>query len=71
MLRQRTIPLLILTAVFWLLTALAHADFQAGKDDYDRGDYSIPQGEWTHLRKKVKIAGSITRFAVLMTPRQS
>jgi TPR repeat protein len=35
----RTIPLLIFTTFFWFLSTLVHADFKAGMDAYDRGDY--------------------------------
>jgi TPR repeat protein len=45
----RTLSLLSLTVFALLLTTLAHADFQTGKDAYDRGDYETAFKEWQPL----------------------
>lgn len=41
--------LVIFTISFWLLTPIAHADFQAGADAYKRGDYLTALQEWRPL----------------------
>ena len=43
---HRTLYLLPLTVFALLLTSLAHADFQAGQNAYDCGDYSTAFKEW-------------------------
>ena len=48
----RTIYLLPLTVFALLLTTLAHADFQAGTDAYDRGDYETAFKEWLPLAEE-------------------
>ena len=48
----RPLSLLPLTVFAFLLTSLAHADFQAGKDAYDRGDYETALNEWLPLAEK-------------------
>ena len=45
----RTFFLLPLTVFAILLTSLAHADFQDGKDAYGRGDYETALKEWQSL----------------------
>ena len=45
----RTLSLLPLTVFAILLTSLAHADFQAGQDAYERGDYATALKEWQPL----------------------
>jgi len=50
--RHRTLPLLPLTVFVILLTSLAHADLQAGKDAYDQGDYSTALKEWRPLAEQ-------------------
>jgi TPR repeat protein len=45
----RTLYLFPLTVFVFLLTPLAHADFQAGLDAYDRGDYTTAVKEWQPL----------------------
>jgi hypothetical protein len=42
-------PLIVFTL---FLTTLAHADFQAGKDAYDRGDYATAFKEWQPLAEQ-------------------
>lgn len=49
MFRKRPSPLLIFTIVSLFLPALAHADFQAGKEAYDRKDYGTALKEWQSL----------------------
>lgn len=44
--------LLISTILFCLLTGPAHANFQAGKDAYDQGDYATALKEWQPLAEQ-------------------
>jgi len=50
--RHRTLPpiVFILSLLFW--PALVHADFQAGQDAYDRGDYATALKEWRPLAEQ-------------------
>jgi len=48
----RTPHLLPLTVFALLLTTLAHADFQTGKDAYNRGDYVTTLKEWQPLAEQ-------------------
>jgi TPR repeat protein len=48
----RTLYLLSLTVFVLLLTSLAHADFQAGKDAYDQRDYETAFKEWQSLAEE-------------------
>ncbi|HBP87371.1 MAG TPA: hypothetical protein PKK23_19165 [Nitrospirales bacterium] len=43
----------IFTISFWLLTPIAHADFQAGADAYKRGDYLTALQEWRPLANQL------------------
>jgi TPR repeat protein len=49
---HRTLYLLTLTIFLFLLTNLAYANFQVGKDAYDRGDYETALREWRPLAKQ-------------------
>ena len=42
--RTLTPIVFVLSLLFW--PALVHADFQAGKDAYDQGDYATAFKEW-------------------------
>jgi TPR repeat protein len=48
----RSLHLLPLTILAILLTPLAHADFQAGVDAYDRKDYATAFKEWQPLAEE-------------------
>jgi TPR repeat protein len=50
--RHRTLSLLPFTVFALLLTTLAHADFQAGKDAFDRHDYATALKEWQPLAEQ-------------------
>jgi len=49
---HRTLYLLPLSVLTLFLTSLVHADFQAGKDAYDRGNYEIALQEWRLAAKQ-------------------
>jgi TPR repeat protein len=48
----RTLSLLPLTILAILITSLAHADFKAGQDAYDRKDYATAFKEWQPLAEE-------------------
>jgi len=48
----RTLNLLPLTVFALFLTTLAYADFQAGQNAYDRGDYELALNEWLPLAEQ-------------------
>jgi TPR repeat protein len=48
----RTLSLLPLAVFSLLLTPQAHADFQDGKDAYDRSDYETALKEWRPLAEQ-------------------
>ena len=48
----RTLSLPSLTVFVLILTTLAHADFQAGLDAYDRKDYETAFKEWLPLAEQ-------------------
>ena len=48
----QTTPLLVFLTFFLFLTVPSHADFQAGKNAYDRGDYETALKEWQPLAEQ-------------------
>ncbi len=49
---QRTLPLSLLILFLLAWTSLASADFQAGEDAYERGDYETALKEWRPLAEQ-------------------
>lgn len=49
---HRITLLLVFLTLFWFLPTTGYADFQAGQEAYDRGDYEIALKEWRPLAEQ-------------------
>jgi len=48
----RTLTPIVFTLLLLFWPALVHADFQAGLDAYDQGDYAMALKEWRPLAEQ-------------------